>query len=275
MFKLDKNKGRTETNAVLFVFTDAAGKTFILAMERANGVLVFKYYTKEELAAATYANGVYTSVGLFKNTLMVDKSVVDALTGTGHPDGVELNYHSGLVSAHFPEITNLNYVPVPAAVDTITVTTINESKISPPKTGKTLKVAKVVSNPDGTITVSDIGKGDMISIDGGTAQTSDDNTFTSVKLKDGSHTVLIGEVATGTYYYDGLAKTVTTKIELLSAPLDWFQENPVYAIGIAIVVGLFIKFILIPLYNGEPVLGMGEKPKTSKSVSSKKRFINV
>ena len=132
-----------------------------------------------------------------------------------------------------------------------------------------------MANPDGTITISGIGKGDMISIDGGTANTSDDDTFTSPKLKDGSHTVLIVEVTTGTYYYDGLPKTVTTKIELLSAPIDWVQENPATAVGIAVALGLLIKFVLIPLYNGEPVFGMDDKPKISKSVSSKKRFINV
>jgi hypothetical protein len=263
MFQLDKNKGKTETNAVLFQFTDASGKTFILAMERANGVLVFKYYTVEEIGAATYANGVYSGVGMFKNNLTLDKAVVDALTGTGHPDGVELNYHAGLVSAYFPSITNLNYMPIPAAVDAITVATINSSVgVTPPKAGKALKTAKITANPDGTITVSEIGKGDMISIDGGTAETATDTTWTSAKVKDGSHTVLIGEVATGTYYYDGLAKTVITKIALLSAPLDWVQENPTYAVGIAVLIALVIKFILIPLYNGEPVLGMGEKPKT-------------
>jgi hypothetical protein len=274
MFKIIKNVGKTDTGAVLFLFEDKAGKTFILAMERANGSLVFKYYTLEELAAATYANGVYSNVGMFKNTLTLDKSVVDALTGTGHPDGNELQYHAGLVSAYFPEITNLNYMPIPAALGTITVSTINSSVVTPPKTGKTLKTAKIAANPDGTVTVSEIVKGDMISIDGGTAVTATEDVYTSEKLKDGEHTVLIGEVATGTHYYDGLAKKVTTKIELLSAPLDWVQENPKTSIGIGIGLLLLIKFVLIPLYNGEPVLGMGDnKPK--KSVSSKRRFIDV
>lgn len=283
-FILGKNKGKTSTGDPLFEMTDAAGKTHLVALFRQSSVLTFRYYLKSEIVKRTPVNGVYPGVlawvGGLTNDLTVDAAVVTALTGSGDPDGVALPYQGGLVSAYFPAITNLNWIPTSAAVDTITVDTINASTNTGGtggQTGKTKMTETVTANPDGTITVSGIKVGDKVSIDGGTAIVATDTSLTSAKLTDGSHKVIVTAVSTGTHYYDSAGTTVTTKVEFLSAPLDWFTQNPI--LGVGVVIGLIVLFVyvILPAINGEPILGgmLDGKGSKKSAKSPKRRFINV
>lgn len=277
-FVLGTNKGKTATGDPLFIFTDAGGKTYLCALSRQNGVLVFRYYLKSVLTEITPVGGVYQGVPVgagATNDLTVSSEVVNGLSGTGHPDGTELNWQSGAVSAYFPAITNLSWVPVSGAVDSITVATINATP-GGNDPSKTKMFETVTANPDGTITVSNIKVGDKISIDGGTPVVATETSYTSPKLTDGSHKVIVTAVSTGTYYYDVAGTSVTTKIAFLSAPLDWFTENPILGVGVVIALLLVIVFVIVPLVKGEPVLGgMLDGKSSAKKVSKapKRRFI--
>lgn len=277
-FVLGTNKGKTATGDPLFIFTDAGGKTYLMAMSRQNGVLVFRYYLKSVIKSVTPSGGVYKNVPIGANAfndLTVDEAVVEALTGDGHPDGAELQWQSGAVSAYFPAITNLAWIPVSATIDSITVAFINSAGggVDP---SKTKMFETVTANPDGTITVSNIKVGDKISIDGGTPAVATETSYTSPKLTNGSHKVIVTAVSTGTYYYDVAGTTVTTSIAFLSAPLDWFTENPILGVGVVIALLLVIVFVIVPLFKGEPVLGgMLDGKSSAKKVSKapKRRFI--
>ena len=284
-YNLGTNKGKTATGDPLFIMTDAAGHTHLVALSRQNGVLTFRYYLKADILAVTPVGGVYQGVSAahgtgLTNDLIVDATVVNALTGTGDPDGVALPWQGGLVSAYFPAITNLNWIPTSAAVDTITVATINASTnvggtVDP--TGKTKLFETVTANPDGTITVSGIKVGDKVSIDGGTAIVATDTSVTSAKLANGSHKVIVTAVSTGAYYYDTAGTTVTTSIAFLSAPLDWFTENPILGVGVVIFLIILFVYVILPAVKGEPVLGgmLDGKGSKKSSKAPKRRFINA
>lgn len=272
-FKLLTNKGRlTNFNAPLMLCKDAAGKTFLAGFWRENGVLVFRYYRKSEITAVTPVNGVYPSVGYFKNDLTVAESVVTALTLDEDPDGVALAYQAGKASDYFPEITNLNWTPTSAALDSITVAVINGSGSGNGGSGNgTALTFDVTGNGDGTITVSGIMVGDLISVDGGTVVTATDTTYTTAKQKDGTHTVVV-TAGTAGYSYTVTSKTVTTKIAFLSAPLDFVTENPVLTVGVAIAAVLLIWYVIVPMVKGESIGGGSPK----KTVSARKRnFISL
>lgn len=270
-FKLISNKGKTASGDPLFLCQDASGKTFLASVYRASNVLSFRYYRMEELKAVTPANGVYPQVGYYKNDLTVTPEVVAALTMTGEPDGVALAYQAGLVSTYFPEITNAGWVPVSGAIDSITVTVINASGGGG---GSTSGVFVLVANGDGSLTVKDVLKGDKITIDSGTAVVATDVSYTSPKLKDGTHTVVVTSGTSGVVYTIA-SKTVTTKVLLMSAPLDWVTQNPAYAVGIALVLILVLWFVVVPMFKGEPVLGMGKETKKVSRSSSKRRYIDL
>lgn len=274
-FKIKTNKGKTATGDPLFLCEDASGKSFLAAFNRSNDVLSFRYYRKDQIEDATYASGVYTDVTLgtsgIKNTLTVDKSIVDALTLSGDPDGIALRFQSGLVTSYFPEITSTAWIPTGGTVDAITIDVINASGGS---SNSGTGVFALAANGDGSITVTGIAKGDSITVDLATAVIATDTTYTTAKLKDGTHTVVVVSGTKGVVYTVA-SKTITTKVLLLSAPLDWITQNPAYAVGIGIAIAAFIYFVAIPLFKGEPVLGMGGETKKVSRSSSKRRYIDL
>ena len=272
-FKIISNKGKTASGSPLFLCKDAAGNTFLASFFRLNGSTYFRYYRKSEFAAVTPANGVYAGVGYYKNDLTVDPAIVAALTLADEPDGVAIATQAGLVSTYFPEITNTAWVPVTGAVDTITLTIINASG-GGGGGGSESGVFILVANGDGSLTVKDVLKGDKITIDGGTAVIATDVSYTSPKLKDGTHTVVVTSGTSG-IVYSIASKTVTTKVLLMSAPLDWVTQNPAYAVGIGLVVVLILWFVVVPLFKGEPILGGGKDAKKVSRSSSKRRYIDL
>lgn len=271
-FKIIANKGRlTNFNYPLMLCQDASGHTFIAGFWRENSVLVFRYFRKSEFLAVTPTGSNYVGVGYYKTDLTVDPAVVAALTCTEDPDGVPLNYQAGKASDYFPEITNLNWSPTSAALDSITVAFINSAGGGNGGNGTALTF-DVVANGDGTITVSGIMVGDLVSVDGGTVVTATDTTYNTAKQTDGTHTVVVTAVTAG-YSYTVSSKTVTTKIAFLSAPLDFVTENPILSVGVLIAVVLLVWYVIVPMVKGESI-GGGSSPK--KSVSARKRnFISL
>ncbi len=251
-FKFIRNVGYTGSNAVLAECMDSANKTFLAAFLRENGALVFRYYRKDDILDVTPVDGTYAGVGYYRNDLTVSPAIVEGLTVDVHPDGVALPFDAGLVAAFFPEITNLTWQPDgKAAIGSLTPATINAlPKVPVTGTNDVVSTAfTVVPNGDGTITISGLNVGDKITIDGGTQVVATDSIYTSGKLSDGTHTVTVTGVS-GTYAVP--SKTVTTKIALLSAPLDWITANPVYAVGILILLFLLFWKLILPIINGEP-----------------------
>lgn len=268
-FKFIRNVGYTSSNAVLAECMDSANKTFLAAFLRENGALVFRYYRKEDLDAITPVGGTYAGVGYYRNDLTVSEAVVDSLTVAIHPDNTPLPFDAGLVAAFFPEITNLTWVPDgKAAIGSLTPATINAlPKVNNSGTGGNTDSTAftVVANGDGTITISGLNVGDKISIDGGTQIIATDSIYTSGKLSDGTHTVTVTGV-NGAYAVP--SKTVTTKIALLSAPIDWITANPFYAVAIAFLLFLLFWKLILPLINGEPTFLTPNAKKSSKKRKS-------
>lgn len=275
-FKLLTNKGRlTYSNAPLMLCKDAAGKTFLAGFWRENAALVFRYFRKSEILAVTPVNGIYSGVGYYKTDLSVAESVVNGLTLDEDPDGVALSYQAGKASDYFPEITNLAWRPTSAALDSITVAVINGAGGGNGGNGGsgngTALTFDVVANGDGTITVSGIMVGDLVSVDGGTVVTATDTTYTTAKQTDGTHTVVV-TAGTAGYSYTVSSKTVTTKIAFFSAPLDFVTENPILSVGVLIAVVLLVWYVIVPMVKGESIGGGSPK----KSVSARKRnFISL
>ncbi|MEA5426809.1 hypothetical protein [Arcicella lustrica] len=277
-FKFVRNVGYTGINAVLAECMDSNNKTFLASFHRENGALVFRYYLKDDILLVEPVAGMYASVGYFRNDLTVAPAIVEALTldGVGnarHPDGVPLPFDAGLVAAFFPEITNLTWVPDgKAAIGSLTPATINalpKVAVVGGVAGLTSTAFTVVGNGDGTITISGLNVGDKITIDGGTQVIATDSIYTTAKQTDGTHTVTVTGV-NGAYAVP--SKTVTTKIALLSAPLDWITANPVYAVGIAILVFLLFWKLILPMINGEPTF---LTPNAKKSSSKRRKAIRV
>ena len=98
---------------------------------------------------------------------------------------------------------------------------------------KTPTTFKVVSNTDGTITVSNIITGDLVSIDGATGLIAKGDTFTSVALSDGEHTISVK--GQSIYSYADTVK-VTTKAAFLSSPVAFVNNNKALVIGFVVVV---------------------------------------
>jgi len=273
MFVLGNNKGVLSTGDNVHLLTDSRNKTYLGIIFRENSVLNVRYLLKSEFGTPT--GNVYTNVAFQGYTVSIDPAIVAALTGTDHPEGAEIQWHGGPVATLIPAITNLNYVPLKnSAIDSVTLATINSAgSVTPPNPNATKKAFTAKANADGTITVTDIQVGDLIVIDGGTGVAATETTYTSATLKDATHTVAV--TAKGiTYYYDPATISVTTKIELLSAPVDFIKENPVLSGVIGIGIILLIVYVVVPLFKGEPVFnGMLEsKPeKTAKIVSLKNK----
>ena len=95
---------------------------------------------------------------------------------------------------------------------------------------------KAVANPDGTITLTGIEKGDIVIIDGNKGEVSKSITFTSILQKDGLHKVKV--VGKGIYSYPETV-SVTTKALFYSSPISFITNNKGKVIGF-VILGIFI-----------------------------------
>lgn len=95
---------------------------------------------------------------------------------------------------------------------------------------------KAVPNPDGTITVTEILKGDVVVIDGGKGVIATSNTFTSDLQKDGVHKIKV--IGKSIYLYPDTV-TVTTKASFNSAPLSFLLNNKTLVVAV-VVAGLVV-----------------------------------
>lgn len=121
--------------------------------------------------------------------------------------------------------------------------TIEDKKQHPEKyavieKNKTPSNFTVVANTDGTITVSNIITGDLVSIDGATGLIAKGDTFTSVSLADGEHTITV--TGQSIYSYADTVK-VTTKVAFLSSPVAFLNNNKTLSIALLLlVIGVII-----------------------------------
>lgn len=265
--------GGLSTGENFHIGTDTRGKTYAVYLFRDNSTLMIRFLMKSEF---TLVSGRTFSIPTLGLTAQCDPAIITALTATDGPEGVANQWSGGAASNYVAAITNLNYVPLKfSAPGSVTIASINESTgigfPSNPNAVKKIFAAK--ANPDGTVTVSDIQLGDVIVIDGGTGVAATETTFTSGTLKDGSHTVAVTAKSTAIYYAPA-SVSVTTKIQLLSAPVDFIKENPLLSGAIGIGFILLIVYVLIPLLNREPIFGgmlEGKSEKRGKIVSLKNK----
>ena len=259
--------------------TDSRGKTYLAFLFRENSTLMVRWFLKSQF---TLISGRNYSIPTANLTAQCTPAIVDALTATDDPEGVANQWSGGPASQYVTGLTNLGYVPLKFSVaGSVTLASINAATgtpgVTPPNPNAVKKAFTVAANPDGTITVKDIQVGDLVALDGGTAVAATETSYTTGTLKDGLHTIVVTAKGT-TYYYDPASLTATTKIALLSAPLDFAKENPLLTGAILLGVVLLIAYVFVPMSKGEPVFNgifegnNGKNAKIVKLKSNRKRM---